>query len=159
MKDKVVIWGDFFSIHFKLFGGIIVIGSYLTYIGDYSSILSIILGFTGLVMLLSRFGTTVNKRDKTIKKYLAVLFLIKIGKKEKYELLTCFWLKAHKMRAVWQNQAVSYVSPEYGVFDVYLVTSQGKNYYLFDDRSKQGVYKRLTKAMQALEIKCLDKKS
>jgi len=63
------------------------------------------------------------------------------------------------MRAVWQNQAVQYVSPEYGVFDVYLVTAEGKNYYLFEDRSKQGVYRRLSKAMEILKIKCLDKKS
>lgn len=153
----MIIRGDFLPIQLRVFG-LIFLCFPILFLQNKTDPLSIGLILSGLVLASARFGTFINPESKTIKKYLSVL-LLRIGRTKNYDLLTCFWLKAHRMQSVWQNQAVQYVTPEFGVFDVYLVTSDGENHYLFEAKSKQEVYQKLSKAMQTLNIKCLDKLS
>lgn len=156
-KTKHVIRGDFLPLPFIMLGGVLVfVGLLYGYELDSSSVLFLILG----VFLSSiRFGTIIDTRTKTIKRYLSIFFL-RIGFRKKYELLNCFWLSTTRMQAIWQSRgSVKTVSSPYKVVYVYLLTSEGKQYYLFRADSKQAVYEKLTKQMQQLGIKCLDRNS
>jgi hypothetical protein len=115
--------------------------------------------FSGGLLSLSRFGTIVDTRTKTIKRYLSIFFF-RLGFRKKYELLNCFWLSSTRMQDVWQSRSsVKTISSPYTVVYVYLLTSDGKEYYLFRASSKQAVYEKLAEHMQQLGIKCLDRNS
>lgn len=61
------------------------------------------------------------------------------------------------MKDVWQNPAIKTESHVYGVVNVYLITSDGDSFYVLQEKTKQGVYERLAKFMNELNISCLDK--
>lgn len=154
-KSKHVIRGEFFPPHFRVLGFIFLAVSLFFFESQYRSY-SPVPFLLGFILMFSHFGLVVDSNKRTIKKYFSIFF-IRIGRKKTYELLTCFWLTSHRMKDVWQNQAVSTETRDYGVVNVYLVTSDGDNYYVFQKRSKQSVYENLADVMLALNISCLDK--
>lgn len=156
-KTKHVIRGIFLSPQFATLGALLVLIGLISLSGEYTEFS---LGFLliGAFLVTSRFGTIINTKNKTIKSYLSV-FLIRVGVRKKYDLLTCFWLASSRMKNVWQNAAVRSVSAPYNLFYVYLITSEGDQYFLFRQNSKQGVYEKLANHMQELGIKCLDRNS
>ena len=156
-EAKHVIRGDFLPFPFIMLGAVLTIFGlfYGVEVGE-STFLFLALG--GLLSL-TRFGTIIDTRSKTIKRYLSIFF-IRIGYREKYELLNCFWLSSTRMQDVWQSRSsVKTISSPYAVVYVYLLTSEGKEYYLFRASSKQAVYEKLAEHMQQLGIKCLDRNS
>ncbi|MEQ9466892.1 MAG: hypothetical protein RLN88_05735 [Ekhidna sp.] len=156
-KEKHVIRGDFFPIPFIMLGGVLILFSSMSQESEYSNY-SVWFLISGAFLSTSRFGTVINTKKKIIKPYLSVLF-IRLGIAKKYDLLTCFWLSSSRMKDVWQNAAVKSVSAPYNVVYVYLITSEGRQYFLFRQNSKQGVYEKLANHMQQLGIKCLDRNS
>ena len=156
-KTKHIIKGDIFPPHIIGLGAILILFSYLSLESEYSNY-SIWFLIAGAFLTTSRFGTVIDTRRKSIKPYLSILF-IRFGLKKKYDLLNCFWLNSSRMKDVWQNPAVQSVSSPYTVVYVYLLTSEGRQYFLFRENSKQGVYEKLGKHMRQLGIKCLDRKS
>ncbi|WP_436514437.1 hypothetical protein [Ekhidna sp. To15] len=152
---RYIIKGEFFPPHFRLLGSILIIFSIL--IWDEQAVQnSLIFFLIGFPLLCSRFGLIINTKNKTIKKYFSI-FLIRIGVRKRYDLLTCFWLTSHRMKDVWQNPAIKTESHVYGVVNVYLITSDGDSFYVLQEKTKQGVYERLAKFMNELNISCLDK--
>lgn len=155
-KAKHIIRGDFLPLPF------IMLGLVLIFIGLFYGVevkeSTILLFALGGILSLSRFGTIIDTRSKTIKRYLSIFFF-RIGYRKKYDLLNCFWLSSTRMQDIWQSRgSVKTVSSPYTVVYVYLLTSEGKQYYLFRADSKQAVYEKLAEQMQQLGIKCLDRK-
>ena len=156
-KSKYVIKGDLLPPHFIILGLIFIVFGLLSY--PEEGLGAFIFLLIGGLFTLTRFGVVVDKKKKTIRKYTSI-FLIRIGRLKKYELLTCFWLTSRRMKDVWQSRGgVSSSTSAYSAIHVYLITSDADQFYLFTERSKQGVYNRLGPYMQAFGISCLDRNS
>ena len=101
-KTRFNILGDFLPLPIRMLGGVFLFVGLIASGSEQPPLIVNGLYFLGLFFLFSRSGTFLDTKRKIIFRYFTIIFL-PMGIFRRYELLTCFWLKAHRMQAVWQN--------------------------------------------------------
>lgn len=144
----------FFPIMFRLFGGILILSGLLVFMTKPHSVVNyliiLLLIIVGVVMILLRYGLTIDSENKTYRIYTTV-FGLRFGKDHAFNYIEKYYINAVDISTMMTTRSGLTHDIKKSVFKAYMKLDNGEKIHVDTDRSKDRLEVRVLNYIKASE--------
>lgn len=142
---------SYFTYHFKIFGGILILGCFLILVTQelnvWKVLLSAIFFGSGLLMTTSYYGLKINVEQRTYTIYTWILGF-KTGTPERFNYIEKFYLNEVSNDAVLTSRAGLQYDIRNKVFKIFMKLDNGEKIHVDTDKNRERLKSRMNEYIQ-----------